>query len=148
MKTINSWIKKLKKIQVQEIWRKLLQGTSRSICLKPVIKAIKVKEHFTVWKQFLMGLSHFISKVLISFYYGLFFKNVHIVNSFVSLQSKEQSCLILIIKDLDSLSSGFLCYNATHSMWSCYLSLFTSPCDNRGSGTGTKMLIVWMLLLV
>ena len=36
---------------------------------------------------------------------------------------QQQSGLIFIIKHLASLNSGLLCYQAKHSLWSCYLSL-------------------------
>lgn len=48
-----------------------------------------------------------------------YFKNVQIVRSFLSIQLKGKSCLILMIKELDSLSSGIFHYDSVRCIWSC-----------------------------
>lgn len=52
----------------------------------------------------------------------------------ISLCSKEQACLLPIIKYLSSLSSEFIYCNAIHSVGRCDLSLFASPYKNWGLG--------------
>ena len=52
----------------------------------------------------------------------------------VSLWSKEQACLLPIIKYLQSLNSEFFSSNKTHYVNRCYLALPSVPCGNCGSG--------------
>lgn len=51
----------------------------------------------------------------------------------VSLWNKGKACLVLIIKDPSSLSSGFLSCNATLCVHRYLLAFFTSPGGNWAS---------------
>lgn len=51
----------------------------------------------------------------------------------VSLWNKGKACLVLIMKDPSSLSSGFLPCNATLCVHRYLLAFFTSPCGNWAS---------------
>lgn len=63
---------------------------------------------------------------------GYFFKDICRANSYgdrdnVSLQGKGQECLLPIIKDSDSLHSGFLSCTITHCVCKYHLALFILP---------------------
>lgn len=70
--------------------------------------------------SFLYTLVHMLNEVLTSVPHFLFVfmqKIVLEVRDNVSLWMKGQACLQFIIKDPSSLSSAFLSYNATYSMY-------------------------------
>ena len=76
-----------------------------------------------------MGLSHFRSKILILLW--TISQKCSDSEQLFLHPEQQQSCLIFIIRDLDSLNSGFLCYKAKHSLWSCYLSLHITLWQTR-----------------
>lgn len=63
----------------------------------------------------------------------------------VNLWIKGKICLLSFIKDLDSLTFGFLSFNATHYMCRCHLALFMWPygggwrrADNMATATAVS----------
>ena len=68
----------------------------------------------------------------------------------VSLQSEGQACLPHVIKDLGTLSSGFLSYSGTHCVQRWHLAIFIPIlCGARGANTqDTDMLTIWLLLFL
>lgn len=71
----------------------------------------------------------------------------------VNLWIKGKICLLSFIKDLDSLTFGFLSFNATHYMCRCHLALFMWPygggwrrADNMATATAVSN--KWSTLVV
>lgn len=76
-----------------------------------------------------------------------YFKNVHIVKTFVSNLMKGKSCLIGMIKELDFPSGGVLPWDPVGDICSSHFLLHMT-CDSGGACTVTEMLIFWLLLLL
>ena len=73
--------------------------------------------------------AHFISKILILLW--TISQKCSDSEQLFLHPEQQQSCLIFVIKYLDSLDSGFLCYKAKHSLWSWYLSLHITLWQTR-----------------
>lgn len=104
-----------------------------------IVKLINIGRHFSIGLSFLRVL-----KARCYLMFQITFSRVFLQQTSledrdgVSLQSEEQECLLPIRKDLDSLSSGFLSYNKTRSMYRFYLAIFIPTLWELGPGNQHK----------